>query len=121
MSNKKEPRYIELATGAHMRLSLDPAIYDAGINTKLGITATIAEAAKFVPVTLAQAAKSTGAQMLRCRCTRGAGDTEESRIVRLICETSKVAAVKSGAGTIVGDTLRLGGVTTSNWTITSVS
>lgn len=121
MSVLKNPRYVELATGAFMKLSLDPDIYTSAIGTKLGVLSTIAGEAKFVPVTLRQASQSSKATMIRCRVERGAGDTLESRDVRLICDVDKVDTAKAGAGSLIDDTLKLGGAVTSNWTIKSVT
>jgi hypothetical protein len=104
-----------------MKLSLDPDIYAAAINTKLGVLSTIAEAAKQVPVTLRQAAKSSSAVILKCRVERGAGDAVESRVVELVCDADAAPAAKVGAGSLLNDTLKLGGTVTSNWTIKSVS
>lgn len=121
MSTKKESRYVLLATGAYMKLNLDPDIYDAATNTKLGVLSVIAGAAKSVPVTLAQAAKSSNAILLKCRIEKGAGDAIESRIVKLICDATKVDDAKVGSASLIGDTLKIGGAVTSNWTIRSVA
>ena len=122
MSTKKEARYIELATGAHMKLSLDPDIYDTATGTKLGVLSAIAPAAKYVPFTLRQAARSTGASFVRVVITKGTGESEETRAINLICSTDKLSDVKgTGAGKLTGDTLKIGGAVTSNWIVKSVS
>ena len=118
MSTKKEARYITLAAGAEMRLQLDPDIYDADTTLILGITSTVAPNAKVVGVTVKQAAQSSGAGLLRCRVSKGTGETEEFRIVKLLCEASRLDTAKTA---LVEKILKLGGAVTSNWKIKSVS
>ena len=118
MSTKKEARFITLAAGAEMRLQLDPDIYDAPTTLILGITSVLSGGAKVVPVTVRQASNSSAAGILRCRVSKGSGDTEEFRVVRLLCETSKLDTAKTA---LVGQTLKLGGAVVSNWTVKSVS
>lgn len=123
MSNKKTPLSITFgAPTAILVVQGDDKIYDTALCTLLGIARGVTETAtSIIQVTMAQASKSTAAVMLKATCRNGTGDDEETRVVPLICETSKVIAAKgSGAGSIIGQTLQLGGVTTKDWEIISV-
>ena len=119
MSNKRDPRYITLATGAEMKLNLDPDIYDADTCTLLGISSADPTGAT-VPVTVAQAAKSTAVRQITCRIEKGAGDTLESRRIKLLCENSKLIAALAAfnGGT---KTLKIGGLTPVSWNVVSAS
>ncbi|WP_055077665.1 hypothetical protein [Pseudanabaena sp. 'Roaring Creek'] len=119
MSTKKEPRYIEIVTGAEMKLSLDPDIYNSEITLILGVSsAAPAATAKIVPLTLKQAGASTAASILDCTVEKGTGTDTESRVVQLIAKADNVAAAKTA---LIDKTLALGGSSTSNWTIKSVT
>jgi hypothetical protein len=120
MSTKKSARFITLAAGAEMRLQLDPDIYDTDTTLILGISTTLPANAKVVPVTVRQAANSSSASFIRCRVSKGAvgSESEEFRVVKLLCEASKRATAITA---LEGKTLQLGGAVTSSWTIRSVS
>jgi uncharacterized protein YaiE (UPF0345 family) len=123
MSNKKTALSITFgAATAVLVVQGDDKIYDPALCTLLGITRDLPEGATSIcQVTMRQAAKSTAAVMLKATCTHGTGDDEETRVVPLICETSKVITAKgSSAGKLEGQKLSLGGVTTKEWTITRV-
>jgi len=103
-----------------MRLQLDPDIYDADTTLMLGISTEPPANAKIVSVTVRQAANSSSASFIRCRVSKGpvGSETEEFRIVKLLCEQSKRAAAIAA---LPNKTLKLGGAVTSLWTIRSAS
>ena len=124
MSNKKTPLAVTFgAETAAMIVQGDEKIYDTALCTLLGLTRNPPNTVvQRVYVTMKQAGNSTAASILKATCTNGTGDDEETRVIPLLCETSKIiAASGTGAGTLIGQTLQLGGTTTKDWTVRKVT
>ena len=106
------------ATEAVMELSLDPDIYDAAMLTATGITATApAPSIGIVSVTVAQAARSNRAALLKLTCYQGTDfDTAtDTRAVEVLCELSKIATAITA---LVSQSIVLGiGATAKSWKI----
>ncbi|BBC24771.1 hypothetical protein [Pseudanabaena sp. ABRG5-3] len=121
MATKLEDRFIPIgsSTGAALKFRLDPEIYNATIGTILGVAAS-SSADEIIPITKRLAGKSTAAQLLKVTVRRGTGDDEETRQIELICDKQSVTTAKDGSTGLKGKTLKLGGVTTRDWTVISV-
>ena len=122
-TSKKKYFYIGLsATGddttAVMELSLDPDIYGADILTQVGLSAVAPpNTVGIVGVTVAQAARSNRASLLKLTCYQGTDlDTAtETRNVEILCELSKVDTALTG---LIDKTVVLGiGATAKSWKI----
>jgi hypothetical protein len=120
-TNKKKPFYLGLsgATDA-LVLQLDPDIYDAEVQTATGLTETKGSVTKTLKCTIRQAVTSSFAGQLRLSCTKGANTPEEeTRQVKIVCETSKLDTAKAA---LLGKTVKLGyGAAAVDWTITGAA
>lgn len=122
-TSKKKYFYIGLASSgedstAVMELSLDPDIYDADILTQTGLSAARPpNTAGIVSVTVAQAARSNRASLLKLTCYQGADlDTAtDIRNIEILCEQSKIDTAITG---LIDKTVVLGiGATAKSWKI----
>ncbi len=122
-TSKKKYFYIGLSTTgedttAAMELSLDPDIYDSDILTQIGLSATTPpNTAGLVTVTVAQAARSNRASLLKLTCYQGADlDTAtDIRNIEILCEQSKIDTAITG---LIDKTVVLGiGATAKSWKI----
>ena len=120
-TNKKKAMFVTLATGADAVVQVDPDIYNATIITELGITLLPSSVgAKRIKVTLAQLGKSSFAKILKVTCSKGLNTPEEeTRTVKLLCESSKVLAATTG---LLTKKVKLGyGAAAVDWDIVGVA
>ncbi len=117
MATTKIPLYVTLGTDSEMIFQGDPEIYSSANNLVLGISSTKGANKKTIAATIAQIGKSSGAGILKCTCTNGTGDDQETRVVRVLCEASKLDTAKTD---MVGKTFLLGNTVTKTFTVRSV-
>lgn len=114
MTTLKSKFYCPLGTDSEMEFQGDPLIYSSANTLELGVSSTIAPEKKKIAATIAQITKSTGASLLKCTCTNGTGDDQESRVVRVVCAAAKRDSAPTG---MIGKTFSLGNTTTKVWTV----
>lgn len=122
MTEKKSSFYIGLGVGgatvpASLRLQLDADIYNTAILTQTGLTSTDPDSlAKIIPCKKDTACNSNAADYIKCTVYQGASLdlATETRLLKIVCETSKLATAKVG---LLDKTVNLGRGAGSSWKI----
>jgi hypothetical protein len=117
MSDKKESFYVEITTGAKLKLQLDNDIYgDNAVMTATGINKTVANNDKVVPVSKRYAIASKLCSEVKLRMKKGTGETAKYRSIKILCEVSKLDTV-AAALVAANASFNLGNGTGVAWTV----
>ena len=122
MTEKQSSFYIGLGAAgdpalAALRLQLDADIYNTAILTATGLSAANPVAAsKVIPCTKNTATNSNAADYIKCVVFQGADfdSATDTRLLKLVCETSKLATAKVE---LLSKTVNLGRGAGSSWKI----
>ena len=122
MTEKKSSFFIGLGVAGDpavsaLRLQLDADIYNAAILLATGLTKDNPDVlAKIIPCTKNTATNSNAADYVKCTVFQGVDldNATDIRLIKLVCETSKVATAKAE---LLGKTVNLGRGAGSSWKI----
>ena len=126
MTEKKSSFHVGLGVAgdsalAALRLQLDSDIYNAAVCTATGLSAANpVVGSKVIPCTKDTACNSNAADYVKCVVFQGVDldSATETRLLKLVCETSKVATAKVE---LLNKTVNLGRGAGSSWKIGRVS